>query len=194
MRDQHRHAVGRSRGDADAFDSRDQRIPFFIGDRVREVGARDRSHLGPMHLALLEQAIDTKPEAIGETAFVLVNCHLIVTQVEAQVEAVVGCGAHATQARGKRVAESVLNQKGGMQSAHRGMFSTPNSGQRAVRLRSTRTILREVHQSRCQASDVFCFAESSTPYSIQRWAARIRWTSPCGISGSRAERLTGGGS
>jgi len=39
MRDQHRHAVGRSRGDADAFDARDQRIAFFIGDRWGQIGA-----------------------------------------------------------------------------------------------------------------------------------------------------------
>lgn len=39
MGDQHRHAIGRSRGDADAFDARDQRIPLFMGDRFREVGA-----------------------------------------------------------------------------------------------------------------------------------------------------------
>jgi len=39
MRDQHRHAIGRSRCDADAFDARDQRIALFIGDRFGEVGA-----------------------------------------------------------------------------------------------------------------------------------------------------------
>jgi hypothetical protein len=39
MRDQHRHAVGRSRGDPNAVDARDQRIAFCIGDRVRKVVA-----------------------------------------------------------------------------------------------------------------------------------------------------------
>jgi hypothetical protein len=38
MRDQYRHAVSRSRGNADARDARDQRIAFFIGDRFLEVG------------------------------------------------------------------------------------------------------------------------------------------------------------
>lgn len=113
-----------------------------------------------MHLSLLEQAVDTKPEALGESGSVLANGNLIVTQVETQVEAVVGCCAHPAQARGKRVAEPVLIQEGRMQGAHGAMFSTPQSGQRASRTR----------------------------------AARSRWTSPYGISGSRAERLTGGGS
>lgn len=84
-----------------------------------------------MHLALLEQAIDTKPEALGESGSVLANGDLIVTQVEAQVEAVVGCGAHPSQARRKRVAESVLMQKYRMQGAHGAMFSMAQSGQRA---------------------------------------------------------------
>jgi len=38
MRDQHRHTVGRSRCNAQAFDARDQRIAFFIGDRFGEIG------------------------------------------------------------------------------------------------------------------------------------------------------------
>jgi len=38
MRDQHRHAISRSRSDPDAVDARDQRIAFFIGNRFREVG------------------------------------------------------------------------------------------------------------------------------------------------------------
>lgn len=38
MRDQHRHAISRSRSDPDAVDARDQRIAFFIGDRFRKVG------------------------------------------------------------------------------------------------------------------------------------------------------------
>ena len=37
MRDQHRHAIGRSRSDANALDARDQRIAFFIGNRFCEV-------------------------------------------------------------------------------------------------------------------------------------------------------------
>ena len=108
-----------------------------------------------MHLSLLEQVVDTMPEALGESGSVFANGHLIVTQVEAQVEAVVGCGAHPTQTRGKRVAESVLSQKGGIEGAHFGMFSMPKSGQRAARPRSTKTILCEVHQSRCQAPMFF---------------------------------------
>jgi len=84
-----------------------------------------------MHLSLLEQAVDTKPEALGESGSVLANGDLIVTQVEAQVEAVVRGRAHPVQARRKRVAESVPIQKGGMKGAHGGMFSTTKSGQRA---------------------------------------------------------------
>lgn len=132
MGDQHRHAIRCPRRDANAFDSRDQRIPFFIGDRFHEVRVGDGSHPSSMHLALLEQAIDAKPEALGETASVLANGDLVVPQVEAQVQAVVGGGAHPARARGKRMAESVLIQKGRMQGAHGGVFSTPKSGQRAT--------------------------------------------------------------
>lgn len=88
-----------------------------------------------MHLSLLEQTVDAKPQALGEAGSVFTNGDLIVTQVEAQVEAVVGSCAHPAQARGKRVAESVLIQKGGLEGPHSGMFSTPKSGQRAARIR-----------------------------------------------------------
>ncbi len=88
-----------------------------------------------MHLSLLKQTLDAKPQALGEAGSVFTNGNLIVTQVEAQVEAVVRSCAHPSQARGKRVAESVLIQKGGMQAAHDGRFSMPNSGQRAARIR-----------------------------------------------------------
>ncbi len=37
MCDQHRHAIGCSRGNAHAFYARDQRIAFFIGNRFCEV-------------------------------------------------------------------------------------------------------------------------------------------------------------
>jgi len=101
-----------------------------------------------MHLSLLEQAVDTKPEALGESGSVLANGDLIVTQVEAQVEAVVGCGAHPTRARRKRVAESVPIQKSGMKGAHRGIFSTTKSRHRASGLCWMPTILCDIHQSR----------------------------------------------
>jgi hypothetical protein len=114
MRDQHRHAIGCSRGNAHAFDARDQRIAFFIGNRFRELDVRDHAHPSPVHLPLLEQTVDAKPEALGEAGSVLANRDLVVTQMEAQVEAVVRCGAHPAQARGKRVVESALIQKGGM--------------------------------------------------------------------------------
>jgi len=84
-----------------------------------------------VHLSLLEQAVDTKPETRGESGSVFPNGDLVVAQVEAQVEAVVGGSAHPARARGKRVAEAVLIQKGRMQGAHGAMFSTPQSGQRA---------------------------------------------------------------
>ena len=67
-----------------------------------------------MHLSLLEQTVDAKPQALGEAGSVFANGDLIVTQMEAQVETVVRCGAHPAQARGKRVAESVLIQKSGV--------------------------------------------------------------------------------
>ena len=67
-----------------------------------------------MHLSLLEQTVDAKPQALGEAGSVFTNGDLIVTQVEAQIEAVVGSCAHPAQARGKCVAESVLFQKSGM--------------------------------------------------------------------------------
>lgn len=88
-----------------------------------------------MHLSLLEQAVDIKPETLCESSSVFTNGDLIVTQVEAQVEAVVGRCAYPAQARGKRVAESALIQKGRMQGPHSGMFSTPKLGQRAARIR-----------------------------------------------------------
>jgi len=67
-----------------------------------------------MHLSLLEQTVDAEPQALGEAGSVFTNGDLIVTQVEAQVETVVGSCADPAQARGKRVAESVLIQKSGM--------------------------------------------------------------------------------
>jgi hypothetical protein len=38
MCEQHWYAVGGSRGDPDAFDARDQRIAFLVGDRFDEIG------------------------------------------------------------------------------------------------------------------------------------------------------------
>ena len=91
-----------------------------------------------MHLSLLEQAVDFEPETLGESSSVFANGDLIVPQVEAQVEAVVRGSAHPAQARGERVAESVLIQKGRMQGAHGWVFSMPKSGRRAVLRQSTR--------------------------------------------------------
>jgi hypothetical protein len=94
-------------------------------------------------LSLLEQAVDAKPEALGEAGAVFANGVVIVTQVKPQVEAVVGCGAHPAQARAKCVAESVLIEKVRMQGTHAGVFSTPKSDERTSmisnRPRSSRT-------------------------------------------------------
>lgn len=84
-----------------------------------------------MHLSLLEQAVDVKPETLGESGSVFVNSDLVVAQVGAEVEAVVRCCAYAAQARGKRVTESVLIQQGRMQGTHDAMFSMAQLGQRA---------------------------------------------------------------
>ena len=37
MRDQNRHAIRRSRGDPEAFDARDQRIAFHVGDAFDDI-------------------------------------------------------------------------------------------------------------------------------------------------------------
>lgn len=113
MPEQHWHAVGRSRGDPDPFDARDEGIAFLIGDRFGEVCVGDGSHRGPVHLSLLEQPVDIKPEASGKAGSVFADGGLVVAQVEAQVEAVVGRDAHTAQARGKPMAEPVPIQKGG---------------------------------------------------------------------------------
>ncbi len=67
-----------------------------------------------MHLSLLEQTVDAKPQALREAGSIFTNGDLIVAQMEAQVEAVVRRCAHPAYARGKRVAESALIQKSGM--------------------------------------------------------------------------------
>ena len=113
MREQHWDAVGRSRGDPNAFDARDERIAFLIGDRFGEVCIRDRSHPGPVHLSLLKQTVDTEPEAGSEAGSVFADGGLVVAQVQAQVETVVRRDAHSAQARGKSMSKPVLIQKGG---------------------------------------------------------------------------------
>ena len=131
-----------------------------------------------MHLSLLKQAVDTKPEALGESGSVFANGDLIVTQVEAQVEAVVGCDAHSTQARRKRVAESVLMQKYRMQGAHGRIFSTPESGQ------PTSMISNRPRSSNTERVDRLGLMDAEDPpFYVDKWSSRY------GISASEACHL-----
>jgi len=107
MRDQHRHTVSRARSNADPFDPRDQHIAFLIRHHLGTIGRGQFEYLSPVHLALLKQSIAAKPEALGESGAILVNCCVIIAQMETQVERVERHPAHPAQTRRKPVAEAV---------------------------------------------------------------------------------------
>lgn len=118
MREQNRDAVGGPRRNPDAFVARHECIAFFIGDRFGEVGGRDDSHPGPVHLPLLEQTIETEPEAGGEAGPVLANGGLVVSQVEAQIQRIEGRRADAANPGRERMHETVASQQRGAQHGH----------------------------------------------------------------------------
>jgi hypothetical protein len=73
MPDQNRHAVGRTRCNREAFCTCNERVAFHISHGFGGIGCRDLSHLRPMHLPLLEEAIATNPEALHKTCAVFAN-------------------------------------------------------------------------------------------------------------------------
>lgn len=126
MRDQHRHAIAGARGDPDAVDPRDQRITFFIGYRLRELG--NIACPSPVDLALLVEEFDIEPEAPGKAGPVLPDRRVVVAETQAEVEAVVRWGTDAAQACRERMAKAVPFQKAGMQGGHRRICSTEGGG------------------------------------------------------------------
>jgi hypothetical protein len=73
MPNQDRHAIGRARCNRETFGARNERVAFHSGHGFRGIGRSDLSHLGPMHLPLLEEAIATNPEALRKARAVLAN-------------------------------------------------------------------------------------------------------------------------
>ena len=78
MRDQDRHAIGRTYCNREAVGARHQCIALHIGNGVGDLGLGDFAHLGPMHLPLLEETIATNPEAPDKAGAVLPHCGLLI--------------------------------------------------------------------------------------------------------------------
>jgi hypothetical protein len=78
MRDQNRNAIGRACRNRKAFDTRDECIAFQISGGSRNVGIGDLSHLSPMHLPLLEEAIAAELEARSKARAVLTNGFVVI--------------------------------------------------------------------------------------------------------------------
>ena len=116
--DQQRNAVGGTRRHGDVGITSEKRIAFGIGDRRGVVGGRHRMHFDAVNLALLEQSIERYGEAFGEASTVLVDRGVLVAEVVAEVERVVGRSAHSPVAGGEDVAKTMLLQKGRMESTH----------------------------------------------------------------------------
>ena len=133
MRDQHRHAVGRARGDPKAFRAGDERVPFRIRRGFNNSRLGYLPHLGPVHLPLFKQAIAAKPEALCKARAILLHRVVIITEMKAEIERVVRRGAHSAETRCECMAKSVPVQKGGMHHGHIVLFSMAKAPMYACR-------------------------------------------------------------
>ena len=118
MCDQDGYAIRGARSHASPFHTGDERIAFQVRGCVSRVSLEDLANLGSVDLPLFVEAIAAKPQALCKARAVLANGLVIVAQVEAKVERVVGRKAHPARPHGKRMAEAVPIQKGGMQRTH----------------------------------------------------------------------------
>lgn len=94
-----------------------------IGDGLGSIEPGDLPNVGSVHLAQLEQAIDRKLECPREAHAVFPHRFLVVAEVEAQVERVVGSSANAARTRCKRMAEPMPIQKRRAQHVHVGLVA-----------------------------------------------------------------------
>ena len=123
MRDQNWYAIGCARCDREAFGTRDQCVALHVGHGFGDIGVADLTHLGPMHLPLLEQVIAIKPKALCKARAVFANRSIVITQMKTEVERIVWRDAHPTRTCCECVTEAVPIQKGGMESTHNVLFS-----------------------------------------------------------------------
>ena len=78
MPNQDGHAIGRARGNREAFGARNQGIAFHVGDRFDDVGCRDLPHMSPVHLPLREETILANPKVRHETCAILANRTVVI--------------------------------------------------------------------------------------------------------------------
>jgi len=70
---QNGHAIGRARCNRKAFRACNERVAFHFGNGCGDIGCKDLSHLIPMHLPLLEEAIAINSEALRKARAVFAN-------------------------------------------------------------------------------------------------------------------------
>jgi hypothetical protein len=95
MRDQNRHAIGRTRGHCKSFCAGNEGVTLGVRNRFGRIGRRYLPDMGPVHLPLLEETIARKIEALGKARTVRANRVVVIAQMKTKVECVVGCSAHA---------------------------------------------------------------------------------------------------
>lgn len=137
VRNQDRHAIGRTGSYSKSLRERHERVPLGIGNRRSVIGVGDFAHVASVHLTLLEKAIEGKTELLCKTRPVLPHRIVIVAQVKPEVERVVRRSAHAAGTGRKRMTKPVPIQKGGMESAHSVVCSTASLREPTVRAKSS---------------------------------------------------------
>ncbi len=178
MRDEDRDAIGGSRRNPQAVGPRDQRIAFFIAYRLREIG--NVTHLSPMDLPLLVEAIDVELEALGEANPVRPDRCVVVAEMKTEIKSVVRRGAHAAQTRRESMAEAVPIQKAGMQGAHALVCSTSHRA----------GVLTSGQGSLGGAPDLRDFGAQGHPLDRRRLLTTFRPSDCCGSGGTgRRARL-----
>jgi hypothetical protein len=115
---QHWHAVSGACRHRETFRANEEGVPFHIAQGLSGIERRDLSHIGPVDLSLLEQAIVGDPQTVRKAHAVLADRIIVVTQVKSEVQRIVRRGAHPTRTCRERMSKPVPIQKGGMQSTH----------------------------------------------------------------------------
>ncbi len=134
--DQHRDTVRGASCDTVACTPNDQPVPFEVGDHLGTLAGRDLVNGGSVHLSQLEESLRTEIDRAQEACSVFANGGLVVANVIAEVQCVVRCTAHASEACRKSVAETVPIQKGRMQRMHGELYTTTDLREPQLRARA----------------------------------------------------------
>lgn len=129
-----RHAVGRARCNGDSIESRDEPVALCVRNRQCVVCVCELPSETAMYLTLLEQTFEGDAQTLGKTCAVLANELLVVAQVKAEVQPIIGRCAHAAVPRGEGVAKTASGEKGRAKHAHGVFCSMPclrETGRRA---------------------------------------------------------------